>query len=406
VAELDLLPGPLAAGFRRGPGIRSHIVEMPGSKIGEVAALGHVFPDLIPLWYGESDQPTPDFICEAAIDALRRGHTFYGPRRGLEPLLQALADYLTRHHRRPVTAERIAITSAGMNAIMLAAQVLIEPGDNIVVLSPVWPNITGAIESLGGEPLAVALDPTETGGWRLDLDRLLDACNARTRAIFLNSPSNPTGWIMSPAEASEILDFARRRGLWLIADKVYERLVYDRIAYERGVAPSFLDIAEPEERVLIINSFSKTWAMTGWRLGWMIAPREIEAAVDKLIEVNTSGAPPFLQYGALAAIRQGEGFVADFVERCRRNRDLVLDRLSGFDRVRIGKPEGGFYAFFRVESMEDSVAFAKDIVRRAGVGLAPGAAFGPAGEGHLRLCFACTPERLHMALDRLAPLLS
>jgi aspartate aminotransferase len=381
-------------------GIRPAIAALPASKIGEVAAVGFGDPAIVPLWFGEGDLPTPSFIGDAAIAALRDGQTFYTHKRGIPALRQAIADYLTRLHEKPVGAERVVVTSAGMSAIMLACQILVEPGDNIVIVSPVWPNINASVEALGGEARAVPLTATPEGGWRLDIERVTGACDERTRAIFVNSPSNPTGWMWSRQEAEALLAFARQRGIWLMSDEVYERIVYDR-----PVALSLLDIADPADRIIVINSFSKSWAMTGWRLGWMVTSEALHPVLDKLIEFNTSGAPTFLQPAAVAALRDGEEFVAGMVERCRTGRDIAMAGLAGFARVRAVRPDGAFYAFFRVDGMSDSLEFAKDLVRRRKVGLAPGAAFGLAGEGYLRLCFASSPERLAEALERLKPAL-
>ena len=381
-------------------GIRPAIEAFPASKIGEVAAVGFGDPAIVPLWFGEGDLPTPSFIGDAAIAALRDGQTFYTHKRGIPPLRQAIAAYLTRLHDKPVGAERVVVTSAGMSAIMLACQILVEPGDNIVIVSPVWPNINASVEALGGEARAVPLTPTPEGGWRLDVERVIGACDEGTRAIFVNSPSNPTGWMWSRGEAEALLAFTRRRGIWLMSDEVYERIVYDR-----PVALSLLDIADPEDRIIVINSFSKSWAMTGWRLGWMVTSEALHPVLDKLIEFNTSGAATFLQPAAIAAIRDGEAFVASMVERCRTGRDIIMAGLAEFSRVRAVPPAGAFYAFFRVDGLTDSLEFAKEIVRSCKVGLAPGAAFGPAGEGYLRLCFASSPERLGEALQRLRPML-
>ena len=385
----------------RPTGLRSIVEAMPFSLIGQVAMAGLGDPAVIPLWFGESDVPTPRFIGEAAAAALRAGHTFYTFKRGLPELRQAIARYLGGLHERQVAAERIIVTSSGMSGIMLMAQALIEPGDSMVILTPVWPNIADAVTVLGGEARPVALLPTEEGGWRLDLARLFDAVGPRTRAIFVNSPGNPTGWMMRRDEQQELLAFARRRGIWLIADEVYGRIVYGN----RRVAPSLLDLAEPEDRVAIVNSFSKSWAMTGWRLGWLVVPKPVQDVADKLVEFNTSGAPTFLQHAAVAAITEGEDFVAGMVERCRRGRDLVVPALKRFPRIRVASPEGAFYAFAGIDGVEDSLAFAREALARVKVGVAPGAAFGPGGEGHIRLCFASAPERLDAALERLAPML-
>jgi aspartate/methionine/tyrosine aminotransferase len=288
-----------------------------------------------------------------------------------------------------------------MSAIMLLMQALVEPGDNVVILGPLWPNVSDAAAVLGGEPRMVALDTTAAGGWQLDPERLFHACDARTRAIFINSPNNPTGWVMRGDEARALLAFARHNGIWLLSDEVYQRLVYD----SSNVAPSLLDIAEPEDRVVAINSFSKSWAMTGWRLGWMVAPKPIQDVVDKLVEFNTSCAPPFVQQGGIAAIEQGETAVVEMRDYCRRGRDILLQGLARFPRVRLRPPEGAFYAFFQLDGMADSFAFAKSCLAQVKVGLAPGSAFGPGGETWLRACFAYAPARIEAAIGRLEAVL-
>jgi aspartate/methionine/tyrosine aminotransferase len=382
-------------------GIRRVIHDLPPSKIGEVAYTAFGDASVIPLWFGEGDLATPAFICDAAAAALNRGETFYTWKRGIPPLREAIAAYLSRLHGVTIAPDRVIVTSSGMSAIMLTVQTLVDPGDNFVIVGPIWPNIVTSVAALGGEPRMVSLQPTQDGAWRLDLERVFAACDERTRALFVNSPSNPTGWTMSLEEGRAILDFGRERGIWIVADDVYERIVY-----EEKVAPSFLSIAAPEDRVLSMNSFSKAWAMTGWRLGWMVAPVEWNPILDKLIEINTSGAPAFLQHAAVAAIRDGEDFVASFVERCRTGREIVLQGLSRYRRVRLARPAGAFYAFLAVDGVDDSLAFAKEIVQRCKVGLAPGIAFGPAGEGFLRLCFASSPARLEEAVGRLEKMLS
>jgi aspartate/methionine/tyrosine aminotransferase len=380
--------------------VRDAIRDLRASRIGEISALGMGDPEVIPLWYGEGDLPTPDFVGAAATAALAAGHTFYTYKAGLPELRSAIADYLTGLYARPTTAERIVVTSSGMNALMLVSQALIDPGDNLVIVAPIWPNIAAAVSIMGGEPRLLALDPVAGGGWRLDVERLFAACDRRTRAIFVNSPSNPTGWMISAAEIEALLAFARRRGLWLIADEVYGRIVYGN-----RPAPSLLDHAEPLDRLIVVNSFSKNWAMTGWRLGWMTIPSDLLPVMEKLVEFNTSGSPTFLQHAGIVAIREGEEFIARFVARCRAARDVAIDALQACRRVEVARPEGAFYAFFRVAAVTDSLAFAKEVLARAKVGLAPGSAFGPMGEGYLRLCFARDPQQIAEAVDRLRPLL-
>jgi aspartate aminotransferase len=380
--------------------VRDVIRNLPSSRIAEVSALGFGDPAVIPLWYGEGDLPTPAFVGAAATAALQAGHTFYTYKAGLPELRGAIADYLTGLHDRPVEAERILVTSSGMTALMLTAQALIDEGDNLVIVAPVWPNIAAAVTVMGGEPRLVSLE-RQRGGWRLDLERLFAVCDSRTRGIFVNSPSNPTGWIISAEEIAALLAFARRRGLWLIADEVYSRIVYGNRA-----APSFLDQSDPEDRLIVVNSFSKNWAMTGWRLGWLAAPTDLLPQLEKLVEFNTSGSPTFLQHAGIVAIRDGEPFIKSFVARCRAARDVAIDGLTACRRVEVARPEGAFYAFFQVDGMSDSLTFAKEALRRVKVGMAPGSAFGSMGEGFLRLCFARDPQQVAEAIERLRPLLN
>lgn len=380
--------------------VRDAIRDLSASRIAEISALGMGDPEVIPLWYGEGDLPTPSFIAAAASAALQAGHTFYTYKAGLPELRGAIAEYQAQLYARPIGAERILVSSSGMTALMLTAQALIDAGDNLVIVAPVWPNIAAAVRVMGGEPRLVPLDPVAGGSWHLDLERLFAACDARTRGIFVNSPSNPTGWVISAGEIAALLGFVRQQGLWLIADEVYGRIVYGN-----RPAPSFLEQAEPGDRLIVVNSFSKNWAMTGWRLGWLTLPADLLPVMEKLVEFNTSGSPTFLQHAAITAIRDGEHFLASFVARCRESRDIAIDALQACRRVEAARPEGAFYAFLRVDGVADSLAFAKEVLARAKVGLAPGSAFGPTGEGYLRLCFARDPAQIAAAVERLRPLL-
>lgn len=385
--------------------IRPEIEALETSQIAQVWELGFGREGLIPLWVGEGDRPTPAFICDAATRAMQEGRTFYTHKRGLPALRSALADYSEGLYGRAVDVERVTITSSGMNGILIVLQAIAGPGDKVVVVTPVWPNIMAAVRIVGAEVAPVGLDAQPDGSFRLDLDRLADALDERTQAVFIASPGNPTGWVMSAEEQRAVLEMCRARGIWMLADEVYARFIYDGAATGREAAPSFLEVADPEDPVVVINSFSKAWAMTGWRMGWLTAPARLGEIIDRLIEFNTSGAQEFLQWGCLAAIRDGEPFVHEVVEECRRGGELVFQRLAALPQVRFARPQGAFYAFFAVEGLRDSLGFAKRLVHEANVGLAPGTAFGPGGEGYLRLCFASSAERLSMALDRLEPAL-
>ncbi len=380
--------------------IRPAIEELEDSKIVHVWERGFSLPDAIMLAVGEGDLPTPKFIADAAYQSMLAGETFYAPKRGIPELHAALSAYYKRHWQVDIAEDRIAVTSAGMNAMIIAMQLALGAGDNMVAITPVWPNIFATAEIMGGEVRMVAL--TNQGrGWELDLDKLFAACDERTRVIYAASPGNPTGWVMTVDQQAAVVEFCRRKRIWFVADEVYNRLVYDR-----PVAPSVLQVARADDPVIAVNSFSKTWAMTGWRLGWMVVPADLIPVVERLIEFNTSGGQTFLQRGALAAVEQGEPFVAEQVTRFRAGRDLVTQRLGGMRNVRLTRCDAAFYLMFQVEGEPDSYALAMRLVEEARVGLAPGMAFGAGAKDYLRLCFASSTPRLAQAMDRLEPFLN
>jgi len=383
--------------------IRPSVATLPVSGIHEIFKLGYGRPGLIPLWVGEGDRPTPDFIGRAATAALQSGKTYYNPKRGIPELRDALARYESGLHGRPIGAERVTLTSSGMSAFVLLMQTLLDPGDEVIVVSPLWPNAAAAVGVANGRVVPVTLDPLPAGGFALDPGKVEAAIGPRTRAVVLASPGNPTGWVAEAGLQRDLLALCRHRRLWLIADEVYCRFDY-RPGESR--TPSFLDFAEPDDPLIVVNSFSKAWAMTGWRLGWLVHPAALGHSFETLIEFATSGAPHFLQYGCIAALEQGEAFVAETVERCRQGGELVYQALASLPRVRLARPQGAFYAFFALDGMTDSLAFAKQLLDTANVGLAPGSAFGPGGEGHLRLCFASSLDRLAQAMERLRPALA
>jgi aspartate/methionine/tyrosine aminotransferase len=378
------------------PAARDIVHGLRASRIREVANAGIGLPDVMPFWFGESDQVTPAFVRDAAAQALASGATFYTHNLGIAPLRAALSDYVTRlHGATPIN--NIAVTSAGVNALMLAAQLVAGPGDRVVCVTPLWPNLVEIPRILGATVETVALDFGDAG-WALDLDKLLRALTPGTRAVMINSPNNPTGWVMPRAQQQAVLDHCRRHGIWIIADEVYERLYYGS---EGGNAPSYLDIASRDERVIAVNSFSKAWLMTGWRLGWMVLPASLMDDLGKLIEYNTSCAPSFVQEAGVVAVQQGEAFTQDLVQRLRTSRDHLVGALSGLPGVEAHAPDGAMYVFFRLAGATDSLALCKRLVREAYLGLAPGSAFGDEGEGFVRWCYACDVARLDEGVRRL-----
>jgi len=375
--------------------VRQVIAELPGSKIREVAnaALGR--DDVLAFWFGESDEPTPAFIRDAAVQSLNADETFYAHNLGLPALREALAGYVSGLHR-PVGAERIAVTSSGVNALMLAVQALVGPGDEVVAVVPLWPNLTAQPAILGATVKRVSLTAKQ-GAWQLDMNALLAAVTPATTVLLLNAPNNPTGWTLTRAEQEAILAHCRRTGTWVVADEVYERVFFDG-----DCAPSFLDVAEPDDRLIVAHSFSKSFLMTGWRLGWLVLPPALVPAMANLIEFNTSCAPVFVQRAGLAALAGAADFVPDLVRRLKLCRDTLLPQLAALPGISVATPQGGMYAFFRLEGHDDSLALAKRLVTEAGLGLAPGAAFGAEGEGWLRWCFAShDPARLSLGVERL-----
>jgi len=375
---------------------RPAVRALTASRIRELVNEGLGNPDVLAFWVGEPDQPTPDFIRRAGTDSIVKGEVFYTHNLGIYSLREALAAYIGRLHRRATSPEEIGVTSSGVSALMLASQLLVAPGDRVVEVVPLWPNLQEIPRILGAsvDTQALRFSPE---GWQLDLQQLLDKLKSGTKALYLNSPNNPTGWTITRAAQQAILEHCRRHGIWIFADDAYERLYFG----PGGVAPSFLEIASEEDRLISANTFSKSWRMTGWRLGWLVVPPSLSADLGKLIEYNTSCAPVFVQRAGFAAVTQGEETVRIALERYRRARDFLLRELNSIPGVRAAVPDGTMYAFFRVDGETDSLAFCKRLVREQGLGLAPGSAFGPEGEGYVRWCFAADEHRLADGVARL-----
>jgi aspartate/methionine/tyrosine aminotransferase len=398
------------------PNLRPLIDDLPASKIREVANAAMDRRDVLAFWFGESDETTPTFIRDAAVASLAAGETFYSHNLGLAELREAIAGYVSSLHPA-IGSDRIAVTSSGVSALMLAMQALVGAGDEVVAVVPVWPNLTAQPAILGAHVTRFALRPDTGGEWRLDVGALCRAVTHRTRVLLVNSPNNPTGWTLARDEQRVLLEHCRSTGTWIVADEVYERVYFGdggrtvaaapSFAFgEAGAgsaAPSFLDIADPDDRLIVVHSFSKSFLMTGWRLGWLVVPPGTAASFAKLIEFNTSCAPVFVQRAGLAALANASGFVPGLVERLRNCRDTLLPLLREIPGVQVATPRGGLYAFLRVPGSGDSLAFAKRLVQEGGVGIAPGAAFGAEGEGWLRWCFASRdPARLGAGAERLA----
>ncbi len=390
------------------PQPRQIVADLEASRIREVANEGLGRDDVLKFWFGESDEVTPGFIREAAIASLQAGETFYAHNLGLPELREALAVYTDGLHPGRGAAhwrDRLAVTSGGVNGLMLASQAIVEAGDEVVVVTPAWPNLVAQPLIMGARvksvPLKVLATGPRAGAWVLDMDALLAAITPATRMLIVNAPNNPTGWTLTAGEQQAILAHCRRTGTWILADEVYERLYYAGDT-PNGAASSFLDVAEPQDRVIVAHSFSKSFLMTGWRLGWLVLPAELTAAMGKLIEYNTSCAPVFVQRAATQALLRGDEVTPALVAHLKACRDTLVPLLRGLPGVTLAEPLGGMYAFFRLEGQADCLDTAKRLVREAGLGLAPGSAFSPEAAGWLRWCFASRDkERLVEGVRRL-----
>ncbi|MGM8849638.1 pyridoxal phosphate-dependent aminotransferase [Salinicola halophyticus] len=404
----DVIP----AGLRRY--CSSRVQEMPDNQIVAVADLARHDASVVRLWIGEGDLPTPDYIKQAAVDALGQDDTRYSYSQGLPELRQALSDYHRRHWQVDVPSERFCVSIGGMNAVTMAMQAILDEGSEVIMPTPAWPNARQMIEIVGGVNVSVPFDFYPDGRIELDLDKLFAKVTDRTRAVFINSPSNPTGWRMPLRDMERLRDFCREKDLWIVADEVYNHFVYDDRGQDGGQQPSghgpaasFLQICEPDEKLLVTNTFSKNWCMTGWRAGWIVFPHGMDQLFARLCQYNTTGVASFIQRACIAALEDGDAFIAEQVERCQASRDILVEGLAALDNVTVFSPQGTFYLFFKVHGLGgSSLDTAKRILREAKVGVAPGSAFGPEGEDYLRICFAIDPALAREALDRLVPFLA
>lgn len=350
---------------------------------------------VIPLWFGEGDTVTPDFIVAATKTALDNGDTFYCHTRGRIELRTAIKRYLDDLYGIEVHPDRITVPGAAMLGITIASQMVLGPRSHGLITSPNWPNVENAFRVTGAE-VSFVRQRESAGGWELTSAEIIDATRDDTRAIFVNSPCNPTGWVMTASDQAQLLDFCRERNIMLIADEVYHRTVFDGSA-----APSFLAHADDDDPLVVVNGFSKAWAMTGWRIGWVVAPRRMVTQWSVMTECYNTGSTVFTQQGAIAALEHGERFVADLIEQYRHSRQLVIDHFDPHPLIELSPPRGGFYAFPRVNGLNDSWTWAKALLDQEDVGVAPGYTFGPGNEGYFRLCFAQSQGRLEEGLTRI-----
>ena len=352
------------------------------------------------LFFGESNLPTPAFLKEAAHRAMLDGYTMYTENAGLPSLRRALAAHYERLHGVSLDPfSEIVVTNSGVQALNVGIRCALDPGDEAIVLTPAWPNQSSNVRMCNATPREIPL-VLRGGCYAVDFDALEAAVTSRTRLLIYTSPSNPSGWVATLDEQQRLLDFARRRGLWLLADEVYERLWYDEAQPLGAPAPSILKLATREDAVMVAQSFSKSYCMTGWRVGWLIARADVAERATQLNEFIISCAPGFVQKAAEIALADGEASLREMLELYKRNRDFCVDAFRKMPGVTLPSPDGAFYVFPCVDGLADSFGFCERLLSETRVGLAPGVAFGAGGEGSIRLCYALETEILEAALAR------
>jgi len=379
--------------------LSSRATALDASKIREIAEYGMTLDSVIPLWFGEGAWPTGSDIVEKAVAALQSGDHRYQSNNGTIALRDAVCRYSHAQFGCELSRAQITVTPSGMQGLMLSAQLLVTPGDRIVAIEPGWPNIIGCYQTMGADVSTLSLQ-VSNARWSLDIEKLLSMLTPNTKAFIVNSPNNPTGWTLSTKEQRIILEHCRQHGIWVVSDDVYSRLYRHAES-----APSFLSIANPDDRLISVNSFSKSWSMTGWRLGWMVTPAECETKLGQLTEFNTCSTPGFVQQAGVHALHSGEDEIKLLRARIKAGYDITASALGSLSRVEFIEPDGAFYVFFRVDGLNDSLSSAMQILNETGVGLAPGSAFGDVGEGYFRLCYAQPEEILTEAFNRLSPFL-
>ncbi len=387
--------------------LRAEAASAPSSGIVEVFNYGRDREGLIPLWVGEGDLSMPGFVAEAMTRSIEAGETFYTHQRGIPELRDAIARYMTRIYTQPfidsATAfapDQFFVTIGGMHAVQIAMRLLAGTGDEVLVLSPAWPNFEGALTINGARvvevPLLIKAKAAGDLEWTLDIPTLEAAVTSATKVLVVNSPSNPTGWVATREDLQSLLNFARSHNLWIISDEIY-----GRITFTGARAASFHDVMKEDDRVLFVQSCSKNWAMTGLRIGWLDAPPWLGEIIENLIQYSTSGVAVPLQRAAIAALDKGEMFFEDQLKRLAESRAILCETFAGIERVHFAEPRGAFYAFCKIDGIDDTRDLAFRWIDEAGVGVAPGTAFGLAGNDYVRLCFARDPTRIAEAMQRL-----
>jgi aspartate/methionine/tyrosine aminotransferase len=371
-----------------------HALAAKDSLIRQISILAEQVDKPYKLYFGESDMSTPEFICRAAYEALQQGHTFYTNTAGYLELREAIVKKFNEVHGVQYRPTEVLCTAGAVMAIHMAMRSCLDPGDNVIIVTPTWPVFSSIVTLFGAEARPVPLEEIKDG-FALDIDRIRQAIDGRTRMLIINSPSNPTGWVINESEQRALLDLAVQHDFVILADEVYDRIVFDRPS-----APSFAKIVTDKDHLVVINSFSKTYNMTGWRLGYALTSEPLAKLMTKLGEFIISNPAALVQRAGIVALRDGEPYIQEIREKYARQRQVAIEKLRSVPNVTLPIPHGGFYAFPKIDGLQDSLSFAKKLLLESRVGMAPGIAFGASGEGYMRLCFAASDAVLVPALDR------
>lgn len=385
--------------------LNPEILSFKETAIMEVANFGRNFQKetgkhVYPAWFGEGDTETSKLIYDKTIESLVKGKTFYTYQNGIQELRSEISRYMNEIFNINTKPENHSVVTGGMMGLRLICDLIIDSGDEVVMVGPVWPNIRSSVLLKKGNIKEISLQ-LKDGEWLLDYDKLIRSITSKTKMVFVNSPGNPTGWEMPKSQQERLLNHTRDVGCWLVADEVYHQITYNDLP-----SPSFLESSLASDKLIVINSSSKSFNMTGWRIGWITHPEELSSHIAKLVQITTTGVPEFLQDGLIAALQNYKIITNELRINLKKSRDIMFNRLVSWNQVECSVPNAAFYAFFKVKGVKDSLEFSKKLILETNVGVAPGIAFGQSGEGHIRICFAAKESFINQIMDRLEPILN
>ena len=385
--------------------LNPEILSFKETAIMEVANFGRNFQKetgkyVYPAWFGEGDTETSKLIYDKTIASLVKGKTFYTYQNGIQELRSEISRYMNEIFNINTKPENHSVVTGGMMGLRLICDLIIDSGDEVVMVGPVWPNIRSSVLLRKGNIKEISLQ-LKDGEWVLDYDKLIRSITSKTKMVFVNSPGNPTGWEMPKSQQERLLNHTRDVGCWLVADEVYHQITYNDLP-----SPSFLESSLASDKLIVINSSSKSFNMTGWRIGWITHPEELSSHIAKLVQITTTGVPEFLQDGLITALQNYKIITNELRINLKKSRDIMFNRLVSWNQVECSVPNAAFYAFFKVKGVKDSLEFSKKLILETNVGVAPGIAFGQSGEGHIRICFAAKESFINQIMDRLEPILN